>query len=85
MASDKSAARRLMELGGTMPDLDVPLKIMISDYEELLERIRLLNNIALSAVALRISIEAGFKPDLHALSRDLDAYQRRFGGVLEPR
>jgi len=52
-------------------------------YEELEERIRMLNDIALSAICLKMNIEHGFPPTLDALNRDLGAYQRRFGGVVE--
>lgn len=51
--------------------------------EELLERNRLLTDIALSALALKINIEHGFPPALHALNRDLAAFERRFGGLIQ--
>ena len=43
--------------------------------ELLREEIRLLSHVALSAVALRIVIEYGGTPHLHALNRDLDAHR----------
>jgi trimethylamine:corrinoid methyltransferase-like protein len=49
----------------------------------LTERIEMLNHIALSAIALKLNIESGFPPTLHALNRDLALYQARFGGVVE--
>jgi hypothetical protein len=52
---------------------------------ELEERIRLLNEIALCAVALVINVEAGFNPPpVDALKRDLNAYRTRFGEVVLP-
>jgi hypothetical protein len=59
------------------------VQIPRSGFEELHERIRMLNDIALSAIALKIRIEHGFPPTLDALNRDLDAYQRWFGGPLK--
>lgn len=50
--------------------------------DELIERNRLLTDIVLSAVALKLNIEHGFPPNLHALKRDLDTWSRRFGGVI---
>lgn len=47
--------------------------------EDLRERNRMLNDIALSAIALKMNIENGFTPSLYALNRDLEAFQRRFG------
>jgi hypothetical protein len=48
-----------------------------SEIELLKEEIELLHRIALSAVALKINIEAGFiPPSLHALNRDLAAHAR---------
>ena len=58
-----------------------PRRERAARIEELEERNRMLSDIALSAVALKLNIEHGFKPSLHALNRDLDAFQRRFGGV----
>lgn len=49
--------------------------------DDLEERIQFLNNIALSAVGLKVTIEAGLWPTLDALNRDLDAFQRRYGEV----
>jgi hypothetical protein len=62
----------------------LPVAVMsIQDHEEMQERIRMLNDIALSAIGLKMQIEIGIKePSLHALNRDLDAYKRRFGGSL---
>ena len=54
-----------------------------ADYDELLERKRMLSDIALSAIALKMNIEHGLPPLLDALNRDLDAFQRRFGGLLK--
>ncbi len=54
------------------------------EVEELRERNRMLTDIALSALALKLNIEHGFTPPpLHALNRDLDTFQRRFGGIIE--
>lgn len=50
--------------------------------EELVERNHLLANIALSAVALKLNIDHGFNPSLHAINRDLSAFSRRFGGII---
>jgi hypothetical protein len=50
--------------------------------EELAERNRILSDIALSAVALKLNIEHGFPPHLHALERDLAAFSARFGGAI---
>lgn len=50
---------------------------------ELEERNRMLSDIALSAVALKLMIEHGFTPQLYALNRDLAAFQLRFGGIVE--
>jgi hypothetical protein len=50
------------------------------DFKELLERNRMLSDIALSAVCLKLNIENGFPPTLDALNRDLAAFERRFGG-----
>lgn len=52
------------------------------DMLELLERNRLLTDIALSALALKINIEYGFTPRLYSLDRDLGAFMRRFGAVV---
>lgn len=50
--------------------------------EELTDRIRMLNDIALSAVALKLNLEHGITaPSLHALNRDLNAYQKKYEGV----
>lgn len=46
---------------------------------ELEERVQMLTDIALSALALKLTIEHGFTPSLHALDRDIDAYAARFG------
>jgi hypothetical protein len=46
-----------------------------------MERNHLLSDIALSALAMKLNIEHGFPPTLHALNRDLDAFNRRFGGI----
>jgi hypothetical protein len=51
------------------------------EFEELRERNRMLSDIALSAVCLKLNIENGFTPTLHALTRDLDAFDRRFGKI----
>ena len=51
--------------------------------EELVERNQLLTDIALSAICLKLNIEHGFEPHLHALNRDLDAFARRFGDINE--
>lgn len=50
--------------------------------DELVERNRLLTDIALSAVCLKLNIENGFPPHLHALNRDLGAWAQRFGGII---
>lgn len=57
------------------------LGITAALIEELVERNQMLSDIALSAIALKLNIEHGFPPSLHALQRDLDAFHRRFGGV----
>jgi len=44
------------------------------------ERCRMLSDIALSAICLKLNIEHGFAPNLNALNRDLAAFDRRFGG-----
>jgi hypothetical protein len=54
-----------------------------SYFDELQERIEMLNHVALSAIALKMNIENGFPPTLHALNRDLALFQVRFGGVVE--
>jgi hypothetical protein len=53
--------------------------LLTVSVREILERNRMLSDIALSAVALKLNIEHGGKPYLHALKRDLDAFSRRFG------
>jgi hypothetical protein len=53
-------------------------------YDEMLDRIRMLSDIALSAVALKLNIENGFSPSLHALNRDLATFQARFGRNISP-
>ena len=50
--------------------------------KELLERIWYFEQIALSALALKLTIEHDLEPNLTALDRDLDAYQRRFAEIL---
>jgi hypothetical protein len=55
------------------------------EYGELMERNRMLTDIALSAVCLKLNIEHGFTPTLDALNRDLDAFRRRFGGIVNGR
>jgi hypothetical protein len=52
------------------------------DYDELMERNRLLSDIALSAIALKLNFENGFPPRLDALNRDLDAFDARFKSAL---
>jgi len=55
-------------------------------FKDMQDRIRLLTDIALSAVALKLNIEHGFEPHLNALNRDLAAHNKRFGGIiLEPK
>jgi hypothetical protein len=49
---------------------------------ELTERNRMLSDVALSAVALKLNLEHGFPPSLHALNRDLAAHARRFGHLV---
>lgn len=55
--------------------------IGINDFDDMRERIRLLSDIALSALALKMNIEHGFLPALDALNRDLAAFERRFGHI----
>jgi hypothetical protein len=51
--------------------------------EELVERILLLTDSALSALCLKLNVEHFPEkvPPLDALNRDLDAFTRRFGGM----
>ena len=52
--------------------------------KDLLDRMRLLTDIALSALAMKLNVEYGFNPPpLHAIKRDLNAFQRRFGGLIK--
>jgi hypothetical protein len=48
------------------------------------ERNRMLSDIVLSAVALKLNIEHGCPPKLDALNRDLNAFQARFGSHPTP-
>lgn len=48
---------------------------------DLAERGMMLSQIALAALALKINIELGLPPALHALNRELEAFEKRFGGV----
>jgi hypothetical protein len=49
---------------------------------ELTERNQMLTHIALSAVALKLNLEHGFTPSLHALNRDLSLFAVRFGHIM---
>lgn len=60
------------------------ITITKKEFDELLERIQMLNDIALSALCLKMNIENGFPPRLDALNRDLGMFQRRFGEVRWP-
>jgi hypothetical protein len=53
--------------------------LLTVSVKEILERNRMLGDIALSAWCLRLNIEHGFQPNLNALNRDLAAFDRRFG------
>jgi hypothetical protein len=64
-----------------MSDLDGWVNIRKSTHDELLERNRMLSDIALSAICLKMNIENGFPPHLHALNRDIGAFQRRFSAM----
>jgi len=57
--------------------------LLTVSVKEILERNRMLSDIALSAACLKLNIEHGFKPSLHALNRDLAAFDRRFGGNID--
>jgi hypothetical protein len=50
-----------------------------AEYDDLKERNEMLRDIALSAVALKLTIEHGLPVTLDALNRDLDRYAKRFG------
>jgi hypothetical protein len=52
-------------------------------HEELAERNRMLSDIALSAVGLKLNLEHGLPPTLDALNRDLDAFDARFKSALD--
>ena len=65
-----------------LEDLAALKRVKKAEVEELLERNRMLSDIALSAVALKLNIENGFPPHLHALNRDLAAFSARFGGIV---
>ena len=58
------------------------MQIDSEKYEELWQRIQMLSDIALSAIALKLNIEHGLPPNVHALDRDLAAYQARFVGII---
>ena len=66
-----------------MSGLDTEVVLSQNDYNELQERLRMLSDIALSATCLKLNLDHGFKPSMHALNRDLAAFQARFGGVHE--
>lgn len=56
-------------------DLEVKYRKMLqADNQCLLEENRKLKNVALSAVAIKLSIEHGIKPNLEPLTRYLDAF-----------
>jgi hypothetical protein len=59
------------------------VSIAKEELDNLQERVRLLSDIALSALCLKLNIEHGFTPVLHALDRDLRAFRMRFGDLSE--
>jgi hypothetical protein len=78
----------MTSLGWMFPEVQQPNEVRKetmtepATYEELAERNRMLSDIALSAIALKLNIEHGYEPTLHVLTRYLDAYTARFGGPL---